>query len=109
MSRDSGITQSLARAEGHVRQARKSWDATSIPACAECAEGLRLAVAEMESVCAAAPRGSAPAGTQIRLERLRADVDQLSRLVDSAMAFYRGLEWSVAQEQPEAAPSELRG
>lgn len=109
MTRDTGITGYLARAEGHVRQARKSWDATSISRCAECAEGLRLAVAEMEGACAAAPRGPAPAGTQIRLERLRGDVDQLSRLVDSAMAFYRGMEWSVAQVQEEAAPSELRG
>lgn len=109
MSRDTGITGFLARAEGHVRQARKSWDATSISGCAECAEGLRLAVAEMEGACAAAQQGPAPAGTQTRLERLGTDVDQLSRLVDSAMAFYRGLEWSVPQEQEQAAHSELRG
>ena len=109
MNRDSGITEFLARAESHVRQARKSWDATSVSGCAECAEGLRLAVAEMEGACAAAAQGPAPEGSQTRLERLRSDVDQLSRLVDSAMAFYRGLEWSVPQEQEEAAHSELRG
>lgn len=109
MNRDGGITGFLARAESHVRQARKSWDATSISACAECAEGLRLAVAEMEGACAAAAQGPVPDGTQIRLERLRSDVDQLSRLVDSAMAFYRGLEWSVAQEPEPVAHSELRG
>ena len=108
MSRDSGITAYLARAEGHVRQAQKSWDATSLSGCAECAEGLRLAVAEMEGACAAL-QGPPPAGTGRRLERLRSDVDQLSRLVDSAMAFYRGMEWSVAQGPEEAAHSELRG
>ena len=109
MTHDTGITGFLARAEGHVRQARKSWDATSLSACAGCADGLRLAVAEMEGACAAAPQGPAPAGTQIRLQRLQTDVDQLSRLVDSAMAFYRGMEWTVAQAPEEAAPSELRG
>jgi hypothetical protein len=109
MNRDAGITGYLARAEGHVRQARKSWDATSLSGCAQCAEDLRLAVAEMEGACTAAPQGPPPAGTQVRLDRLRTDVDQLSRLVDSAMAFYRGLEWSVTQEQEEVAHSELRG
>jgi hypothetical protein len=109
MSRDSGITAYLARAEGHVRQAQKSWDATSLSGCAECAQGLRLAVAEMEGACAVALQGPPPAGTETRLERLRSDVDQLSRLVDSAMAFYRGMEWSVAQLPEEAAHSEMRG
>ena len=107
MSQESGLLVHVAEAERQVRQARQAWNPSSVSGCAECAEALRQAVTEMEAACAAGAEGAAARGVRARIERLQADIDMLARLVDSAIAFCRGLEWSAVRE--EAAPSEMRG
>ena len=107
MTPQAGLLAHVARAEGHVRKARQSWDPTSLSGCAECAEALRLAVAEMEAACATAAGGPPAPGAKARIERLRSEIDVLARLVDSAIAFCRGLEWRTVQE--EVAHSDVQG
>ena len=103
-------TELLARitlAEGHIRNARHAWDPSSISASAECAEHLQQAIAEMNAACQAASNGPAAPGASQRLARLRSDVEVLSRLVDAAIAFGRGLALRTGGE--ESVCSEVRG
>jgi hypothetical protein len=61
----------------------------------------------MNDATRAAAEGPAPAGTRTRLEHLRRDVDVLSKLVDAAIAFSRGL--ALRTTTGEILGSELRG
>jgi len=97
----------IARAEGYVADARSAWDPTQMSSCAECEEYLRRAVAEMEAACEAAAQAQAEAGAEIRIKRLRGEVDGLARTVDAAMAFCRGL--ALRTESEELAHSEVEG
>lgn len=107
MSPETRLAAHVGQAERHVRKARQLWDPSSVSGCAECAEELRHAVAEMEAACAAGGEGRATPGTKGRIERLQSDIEMLARLVDSAIAFCRGLEWNAVPQ--EAARSEMRG
>jgi len=102
MSPGTRLLSHIAEAEAHVRIARRVWDATSISACAECGEQLQRAIDQMNVACEAA--GSASAAATARLQRLRSDVEELSRLVDAAIAFGRGL--TLRTGGPELADSE---
>ena len=103
----AGLMAHIARAENYVSAARQSWNATSPAGCAECAQALERAISELESASAAAAEGPAAEGARERIEQLRRELDLFGRVVDSATAFCRGLEWIGAGT--EAAPSDLRG
>lgn len=107
MRGETALMAHIARAENQVSAARQSWNATSPSGCAECAQALERAVSELESACAAAAEGPAPESARARIEQLRRELDLFGRLVDSATAFCRGLEWIAAGT--EAAHSDLRG
>lgn len=107
MTADAGVLTLIARAEAHIQNARRSWDPTSLSGCADCATELQAAIQEMNTACEAATTVSAVPEAAARLERLRIDVERLSRLVDAAIAFGRGLALrSVAEE---LAISEVKG
>jgi len=88
MTPESGFLARIAAAEGHIRNARKSWNPVSLAACADCAEHLQQAIDEMKAASESAV--DAP-GAQARFDGVRAEVEELSRLVDAAIAFSRGL------------------
>jgi hypothetical protein len=102
MTAESGFLARIAAAEGHIRNARRSWNPASLSACAECTDQLQQAIDAM-TVAEAAAEGLAPAGFNPRLDRLRADVDILSRLVDAAVAFNRGLALRIGSGQSTVA------
>jgi hypothetical protein len=83
----------LQRAEDHVQNARQSWNATDISRCAECLEHLRQAAEEIQAaqqfIGEAALQGATTA--RERLQQLHGSVNRLGRLVNSAIAFHRGL------------------
>jgi hypothetical protein len=107
MTADAGVLTSIALAEAHIHKAQRSWDPTSLSACAECATGLEAAIQEMNAACEAATTVTAVPDATARLQRLRTDVERLSRLVDAAIAFGRGLALRSAPE--EWAVSEVKG
>lgn len=107
MTADAGVLTFIARAEAHIQNARRSWDPTSLSACADCATELQVAIQEMNTACEAATTVSAVPEAAARLERLRVDVERLSRLVDAAIAFGRGLALRSVPE--ELAISEVKG
>ena len=107
MSAESGVMAHIAAAEGHVRRARQLWNPTSVSDCAVCAEQLQRAASEIKAACQDAADGLATADARVRLDRLRGDVQVLSRLVDAALAFSRGLELRTGGE--ELASTNLKG
>lgn len=107
MTGGTNMLAHIERAEVYVSEAGKLWNPTDESHCLDCTEALRLAVAEMEAACSAAAAGSVVEGAEERIGRLRADVDQLARRVDAAMAFCRGLALRSASD--ETARSEELG
>ena len=107
MSGEAGVLARITAAEGHIRNARQAWDPSSVPGCAECAEELQQATSAMQAALEATAAGPAPSGTRARLDRLRSDVEVLSRLVDAAIAFSRGL--ALRSTSAEIVGSEVRG
>lgn len=94
----------LQRAEEHVESARRSWDATDISRCAECVEYLRQAAGEIQAAQQftgeAALQAHEPAAqAKDRLQRLQGSMNRLSRLVDSAIAFHRGLALATGMDE----------
>jgi hypothetical protein len=90
----------LQRAEDHVQCARQSWDATDITRCAECLEHLRRAAGEIQAAQQFAGEPALQVAGPVakakdRLQQLHASVNRLGRLVDSAIAFHRGLALQV--------------
>ena len=108
MTAEAGFGAHLSRAEGRVRNARQCWDPSSLSGCEKCAEQLQHAVDEMTAAYQSAAAGWADKAARARLERLRGEAEVLSRLVDSAMAFSRGLALRTASEE-QAVRSELKG
>lgn len=107
MTADAGVLTFITRAEAHIQNARRSWNPTSLSACADCASELQVAIQEMNTACEAATTVTAVPEAAARLERLRGDVERLSRLVDAAIGFGRGLALRSATE--EFAISEMKG
>lgn len=107
MTPDTDLMPYVLRAERHVQQARQSWDPTSLAGCERCSAQLKRAIDEMTAAQRAASRTPAGPGVKGRLVRLRNEVEVLSRLVDSATAFSRGLALRTASD--EAVHSDLRG
>ncbi|HLK49908.1 MAG TPA: hypothetical protein VKT49_17315 [Bryobacteraceae bacterium] len=107
MTAGAGLLAHIAQAEGHVRNARRSWDPTKSEGCEQCAEHLRKAVEFMLFARQAAAGGTALPGAKAQLTRLHHEVEVLSRLVDSAIAFSRGLALRLISEEPVHA--ELKG
>jgi hypothetical protein len=104
------IMTHLQRAEDHVQNARQSWDATDISRCAQCLEHLRQAAGEIQAAQQfageTALQASEPAAkAKDRLQRLHGSVNRLGRLVDSAIAFHRGL--ALQSGMDEAVSSEV--
>lgn len=106
MTPENRLLAHIATAEAHVRIAREVWDPSSISACAQCGAQLQQAISEMSAASEAVGAGPAPAGSQARLNRLRADVEGLSRLVDAAIAFGRGLALRSAGVEPAGSERE---
>jgi hypothetical protein len=110
MTADTGLMAYVVRAEGYVRNARQCWNPTNLSSCEQCGEQLRQAIEVMQAARQAAAGGPATPGAKARLERVRNEVETLSRLVDSAMAFSRGLALRmVSMIGEEAAHSDLKG
>lgn len=107
MTADAGVLTFIARAEAHIQNARRRWDPTSLSGCADCALELQAAIQVMNTACEAATTVTAVPEAAVRLERLRGEVERLSRLVDAAIAFGRGLALRSATE--ELAISEVKG
>lgn len=106
MTAESPVLAHIAMAEIHVRDARQSWDPLSLPGCARCSAHLEQAIGEMQAACETAT-GPIPGDAKIRLGRLRGEVESLSRLVDSATAFNRGL--ALRSWRGETMASEVQG
>ena len=95
----------VGRAEAHLQDALRNWDAGSLPRCEECCELLRRAIGELERAWQAAEKGaSASVAVKKRLYQLRADVGVMVRLVDASTAFCRGLALRIG-----AGASEVPG
>ena len=107
MTAETGLLGYITQAEAHIRNSRRSWDPTSLQGCEECSEQLRQAVELMLAARQAAARGETVPEAQARLTRLHSEVEVLSRLVDSAIAFSRGLALRMISEEPVHA--ELKG
>ena len=107
MTSQAELLAYIARAEGHVRNARHCWDPSSLAGCQQCAEQLQQAIEMMTAAQEAATRGPMALEAKARLGSVRSEVEILSRLVDSAMAFSRGLALRMAGE--EAVHAELKG
>ena len=107
MTPETGLLASIARAEGHVRQARQSWDPCDLSGCEQCAGHLQQAIDEMKGAHESASGARPAPATKARLVRLRNEAEVLSRLVDSAMAFSLGLALRTVSEEP--VHSELKG
>src|SRR5690348_14542083 len=107
MTSETGLLAYIAQAEGHIRNARRSWNPASLAGCEQCAEHLQQAIETMTAAQTAAMQGPVAPGAKARLSSLRSEIEVLSRLVDSAMAFSRGLALRVASE--EAVHAELKG
>ena len=104
---DGGLPVYIAQAEGHVRNARRYWDPSNLSSCEQCAGQLQRAVEIMTAAQETAKHGPAVPGAKERLSRMRNEVELLARLVDSAMAFSRGLALRLASE--EVVHSDLKG
>jgi hypothetical protein len=107
MTADAGVLTLISKAEAHIQNARRAWDPTSLSGCADCASELQAAIQEMNTACEAATTVVAVPDATARLQRLSGDVERLSRLVDAALAFGRGLALRSAPE--EWAVSEVKG
>ena len=107
MTPEADLIPYVLQAEHSVQQARQSWDPTSLAGCEQCSGHLQKAIDEIAAAQRAAGQTPAGPGVKARLVRLRNEVEVLSRLVDSATAFSRGLALRVVSE--EAVHSELRG
>ena len=107
MTSEADLIPYVLQAERHVQRARQSWDPTSLAGCEECSGYLQKAIDEMAAAQRAAAQTPAGPGVKARLIRLRNEVEVLSRLVDSATAFSRGL--ALRTVSGEAVHSELRG
>jgi hypothetical protein len=107
MTADAGVLSLIAQAEARIHNARRCWDPTSLSACAECATQLQAAIEDMNAACEAATTVHGVPDAMARLHQMRADIESLSRLVDAAIAFTRGL--ALRSATSEFAFSELRG
>ena len=107
MTAENGIFAYIARAEDHLRRARQSWDPSSLSGCEQCNRHLQGAIEMMQAAQQSASRNPVAPSARARLVRLRNEVETLSRLIDSAAAFARGLALRVGSE--ELVPSELKG
>jgi hypothetical protein len=83
---DSAARVSVAA--DRVHQALSAWDAANLSRCAQCRELLHAAVAELTVVD---PGKRLPKSVAKPLNQLRTDVQLLSRLVDAASSFNRGM------------------
>ena len=107
MTAETALLGYITQAEAHVLNARRFWDPTNSEGCDRCGEHLRKAVEFMLFARQAVVGGAAVPGAKARLLRLHNDVEVLSRLVDSAIAFSRGLALRMISEEPVHA--ELKG
>jgi hypothetical protein len=83
----------ISGAESLVRAALENWDAGDLDGCSHCGQDLHSAIREMEAAQAAlgSQRLVAASDTVLRVRRIQEDIDRLSRMVDAAEAFARGL------------------
>jgi hypothetical protein len=84
------LEERVTRAEAHVRAALHLWRADQPSRCDECCLSLQTAIRELEDV-QLAPLGG-------RLNKLHADINRLTRLVDSAAAFCRGMALTIGRD-----------
>lgn len=111
MRRQPDLITHLQRADDHLRNARQSWDATDISRCAECLEHLQQAAGEIQAAQqftaeAALQAAGLAAQAKQRLQQLRGSVGRLGRLVDSAVAFHRGLALHTGMDEAVCSKGE---
>ncbi len=91
MSSSAALLEHIAQAEEHVCKAMQSWDASRPTQCAGCLHHLQQAIESIEQANRAAACGIVASEAKTRLQQLRREAEVLSKLVDAAMGFYRGL------------------
>jgi hypothetical protein len=98
--RGRGLEERVARAEAHVQAALRLWRADLPSRCDECCLSLRTAIGELQDLQQDPARGAAfpVASLGNRLKKLRADINRLTRLVDSATAFCRGMALTIGSD-----------
>jgi multidrug efflux pump subunit AcrA (membrane-fusion protein) len=98
------LRERVMRAEAQVQAALRLWRAGDASGCDECCLSLQAAITELEG---AQTDAAIPAASlRKRLERLQADVNRLTLLVDSATAFCRGMALTIGREG--ASPLDAR-
>lgn len=90
MRQGGDLEERVTRAEAHVRAALHLWRADQPDRCDECCLSLQAAIRELEDV-PLAPLGG-------RLKKLQADINRLTRMVDSAAAFCRGMALTIGRD-----------
>jgi hypothetical protein len=100
MRRGGDLQERVTRVEAHVAAALALWRAGQPGRCDECGLSLQAAIGELEDAYRNAGRSgpSLPAPLAQRLERLQTDVNRLTRLVDAATAFCRGMALTIGRD-----------
>ncbi len=103
------LANSLKHAESSLARVVQIWDATNLSACEECLVLLEEIAGHLRAAQPAAGMLSsrAPAGALNHLNGLRDDVRLIGRLVDSAIAFHRGL--TIGTSETELVLTEITG
>jgi len=107
--RGGALEERVARAEAHVQAALRLWRADQPSRCDECRLLLGAAIGELQDVQRDPARGAAfpPASLGNRVRKIKADIDLLTRLVDSATAFCRGMALTIGRDADALAASGL--
>ena len=105
MTGRNALEEHVVRAEDLVRAALDNWDAGDLKRCSDCGRRLMSAIGEMEAAQSAGPRELAAARGEMagRVRRMQAEIGRLSRMVDAASAFARGVALLAGEPAPGPA------
>jgi hypothetical protein len=100
------LEERVERAQAHVQTALDLWRAAKPGDCDECCLSLEAALGEIKNVRQDVEQGGAfpVAPLKKRMKRLTADVNRLTRLVDAATAFCRGMALTIGRDSGDARP-----
>ena len=96
------LANNLKHAEASLARVVQIWDATNLSACEECLVLLEEVAGHLRTAQPPTSMLSSRVTTEAvdRLNGLRDDVRLIGRLVDSAIAFQRGLAIRTVVEEP---------
>lgn len=107
----TGAADQFARSQRHLTAATQQWDAFDAAASEGVCESLQKAIAALESARTTLPHAEAAAhsGFISKLNGLRRDALRLSRLIDSAQAYCRGLALCLGSDAEPGCSKYSRG